>query len=123
MADSAGQERRRERRINERCQVAFRVVQEGSAGPKTVAGETMDLSASGLCLLAPVGVEPGATLAIEVALEGHSEPILAMGKVIWCNGEGPDQHRMGVAFSWVREEDRSALDVIADFDQERLPEV
>ncbi|MFQ5843912.1 MAG: PilZ domain-containing protein [Planctomycetota bacterium] len=122
MTEPERQDRRREGRIIEHCRVAFRVVEEGKAGPKTVAGETMDLSVSGLCLLAPVGVQPGSIVAIEVSLRGHAAPILAMGKVIWCNGEGPQRHRMGVAFSWVREEDRGALEVISDFVQEHLPE-
>lgn len=127
MESSDRPERRRAVRIPERCRVSFRVIREGTAAPKLEAGKTLNLSASGLCLAAPGPIERDAHLALQLSLEGHAEPVMAVGRVVWCDeakGEGNDppqeRYRVGVCFTWLREEDRRALAVISDYVQNRI---
>ena len=118
-------ERRRAVRIPER----FRVIREGTAAPKLEAGQTLNLSASGLCLMAPGPIERDAHLALQLSLDGHAEPVMAVGRVVWCDeakAEGDDpaagRYRVGVCFTWLREEDRRALAVISEYVQNRIDE-
>ena len=98
--------------------MAFRIVRGGEADPKRSATETLNLSASGLCLVSPAPLEQNTDLALELSLKGRQEPVLAMGRVVWCDSAG-DAYRVGISFSWVREQDRAALALIADYVQER----
>jgi len=112
-------ERRRDPRIPERCRVAFRAIREGSADAKTTAAHTVNLSASGLCLVAPTRLERDQHLALELSLEGRKEPVVAVGRVVWCD-EDAGVFRVGVCFTWLREEDRAALQVISTYVRERI---
>jgi hypothetical protein len=128
MESSDRPERRRAVRIPERCRVAYRVIREGAAAPKLEAGQTLNLSASGLCLVSPGPIERDAHLALQLSLEGHTEPVMAVGRVVWCdearaeeNDAPPEgRYRVGVCFTWLREEDRRALAVISDYVQGRV---
>ena len=40
--------------------------------------------------------------------------MVAFGRVVWCDRDG-DGYRVGVCFSWLREQDRKSLQVIADY--------
>lgn len=112
-------ERRGDPRIEARCQVAYREIQGGTPRPKTTAARTINVSASGLCLVAPEPVPPDTHLALEVGLEGEASPVMAIGRVVWCDQDA-GSYRIGICFTWLREEDREALDVIADFVESRL---
>jgi hypothetical protein len=116
---SEGSERRKAPRIPEQCRVAFRAIREGAADAKTTAARTLNLSASGLCLLAPGRLERDQHLALELSLEGRKDPVVAVGRVVWCD-EDEGAYRVGVCFTWLREEDRRALQVISDYVRERL---
>ncbi len=119
MGTQGNDERREKPRIQERCRVAFRLIREGEADTKKHAGETLNLSESGLCLVAPVQLEADANIALELSLSGHAQPVLAMGRVIWCNPEGPG-YRVGISFDWLRDEDREALSTLSSFIQARM---
>jgi hypothetical protein len=112
-------ERRQDPRLTTRCHVAYREIQGGKAAEKTTAARTINLSASGLCLVTPRPVAPDTHLALEVGLEGEPSPVVAVGRVVWCDPDA-DHFRIGICFTWLREEDREALDVIADFVESRL---
>jgi len=114
MTGSDHPERRRATRLPERCRVAFRAIREGSADAKTTAAQTLNLSASGLCLVAPQRLERDQHLALELALEGHTDPVMAVGRVVWCD-EDAGSWRVGICFTWLRDEDRKALAVIGDY--------
>ena len=119
MGTQGNDERREKPRIQERCRVAFRLIREGEADIKKHAGETLNLSESGLCLLAPIQLEQDANVALELSLSGHAQPVLAMGRVVWCDHEGPT-YRVGISFAWLRDEDREALLTLSSFIQDRL---
>ncbi len=119
MSGHSGRERRVAERLPIRCEVAFRALRDGAKAPIRVAAETLNLSASGLCLVSPSPLERDGHLALELTLEGHADPVVAVGKVVWCDAEKTG-YRAGICFTWLREEDRKALSVISDFVAERL---
>jgi len=112
-------ERRKAVRIPERLKVSFRTIREGGADPKTSAAETVNLSASGLCLKCSEALKRDDHLALELSLEGRADPVMAVGQVVWCDRD--DQgYRVGICFTWLREEDRKALAVIGEYVQSRI---
>ena len=119
MTGSEWHERRGDPRIPVRFSMAYRTLLDEGTSPRTTTGETLNLSASGLCFLAPEALAPETHIALELALEGETDPVVALGRVVWCDGEG-ESYRIGVCFSWVREQDRRSLDVIAAFVKARL---
>ncbi|MGH7163624.1 MAG: PilZ domain-containing protein [Planctomycetota bacterium] len=114
MNHPGGAERRGEGRQDVSCRVVFRVLKEGKAEPRTTAGETANLSATGLCLVTSRELEKDAHVAMEISLEGEADVVVAMGRVVWSERHR-NGHRAGVAFAWVRDEDRKALAAIAEF--------
>ncbi len=114
----SGEERRKAERLNERCRVAFRRIRQGGGDEKRIAGETLNLSASGLCVVSPEAVPPDSQIALEMALEGLEGPVMAIGRVVWCDQER-GAFRLGICFTWLREQDRKSLAVIADYVRSR----
>jgi hypothetical protein len=119
MTGSDMSERRQSPRVPERCSVAFRTIREGGASHKTTAAQTLNLSSSGICLVSPTPLERDVQIALELSLEGHKDPVVAVGRVVWCDQE-EQTYRVGICFTWLREEDRKALAVISDYVQQRL---
>ena len=76
----------------------------------------VNMSASGLCMVAPEALTPETHLAMELSLEieGSEQTVMAIGRVVWCDRDG-ERYRVGVCFSWLRDEDRAPLQVIADY--------
>ncbi len=113
-----GEERRRAERLEQRCKVSFRRIRQGTSDEKRVAGETLNLSASGVCLVSPEAIPPESQIALEMALEGLEGPVMAIGRVVWCDQER-GSYRLGICFTWLREQDRKSLAVIADYVRSR----
>ena len=90
---------------------------EASSG--VTAAETLNVSASGLCLVTPVVLRPDEHLALELTLSDRESPVVAMGRVVWCDPDG-DVFRVGVCFTWLRDEDKAELTRVARFVDERL---
>jgi c-di-GMP-binding flagellar brake protein YcgR len=110
--------RRRHERIPERLSVNFRPIGEESAGAR-VSAVTVNMSESGLCLVSPEALSAETHLALELNLEGHEETVMALGRVVWCDRDG-EQYRVGICFTWLREQDREPLGVIAEYVQSRI---
>ena len=108
------QERRRAARIPERVQVRVKDIGGEGALANSIRAETLNMSASGLCLSSPEALMPETHLAMELTLEGIDDPVMAIGRVVWCDPDD-DRYRVGVCFSWLRDEDRAPLQVIADY--------
>ena len=111
-------ERRIDPRIPERVRVVFRAIGDDAEGGRAIEAETLNMSASGLCLVAPTALTADSHLAIELSLEGYETAVMAIGRVVWCDREG-DHFRVGVCFAWLREADRAPLQVIADYVKDR----
>ncbi|MGQ0612949.1 MAG: PilZ domain-containing protein [Planctomycetaceae bacterium] len=107
-------ERRAAPRRGQNQRVTYRPLRDGIAGVKAVATETIDLSATGLCLRTKQPLERDTHLALELTLRGQGQPVLAMGRVVWCAAE-PAGYRVGVSFVWLRTEDLEALSAIARY--------
>ena len=113
-------------RIAERCHLSYRTVGTDGA-PSDVSGDlsgrtearTLNLSASGLCLVAPALLRPDELLALELKLSDRESPVVAMGRVVWCDPDG-EEFRVGVCFTWLRDEDKAAVTRVAQFVDERL---
>ncbi|MHC4450743.1 MAG: PilZ domain-containing protein [Planctomycetota bacterium] len=110
----ASPENRGATRISERCQISYRSVDDADNNPKRIATQTLNLSSSGLCLVAPEALIPDRHLALELEITERKEPLVAIGRVVWCDRDG-DNYRVGVCFTWLREEDRKDLGKIADY--------
>ncbi len=117
MTGSDRSEWRRAPRIDEQALVKFKDI-GGGAGRKTVAAKTLNMSESGLCLLSPKALAPDAHLALELSLKGHDAAVMAIGRVVWCDPDG-DDYRVGICFTWLRDEDRDSLQVIAEYVADR----
>jgi hypothetical protein len=115
----ASSERRRAARVPERCRLSFRAIREGGADTKKTVAQAVNLSASGLCFLSPEPLTRDDHVAMELALEGQPGPVVAVGRVVWCDRDDGG-YRVGICFTWLREEDRRALSVIGEYVQERL---
>jgi len=123
--DWRNDERRKLPRLSERCKVAFRLLHDGQADPKTFAGETLNLSASGLCLESTISLERETQLALELSLEGSDQPVVAMGRVLWsdpCDGPGTPASvcRAGIVFAWLRDEDRDTIATLTEYIEKRV---
>jgi len=112
-------EKRGAPRIEERCKVSYRAVDKTENNPKRIATQTLNLSSSGLCLVAPEALVPDRHLALELQFDSREQPLVAIGRVVWCDRDG-DQYRVGICFTWLREEDRRDLGEIAAYVSKRL---
>jgi len=118
---SEGADRRRHPRLAACCRVAYRTIREGSAAPRTNATETINLSASGLCMRAAEALEPDLHLALEIQLDDRPEPVMAIARVVWCDRDrAKGDYRLGLCFTWLREKDRQDLKVIAEYVEARI---
>ena len=114
-------EKRGAPRIEERCTISYRAVEKSENNPKRIAAQTLNLSSSGLCLLSDEALMPDRHLALELQIEEREEPFVAIGRVVWCDRDG-DRYRIGICFTWLREEDRRDLGAIGDYVKRRLEE-
>ena len=64
-------------------------------------------------------LEDGTVYPDDPALQGQEEELVAIGRVVWCDRED-DGFRVGICFTWLREQDRDSLKVIADYVQSRI---
>jgi hypothetical protein len=115
----ASPEKRGATRVSQRCQISYRSVDSADDNPKRVATQTLNLSSSGLCLIAPEALVPDRHLALELQINDRDAPLMAIGRVVWCDRDG-DQYRVGVCFTWLREEDRADLGKIAEYVQGKI---
>ncbi len=98
-------ERRRYRRFLDEVRVRYRDLESGEPSRW---GRSRDLSLGGLCLLSEGRLAVGSHLAVEIQIPDETAPVLALGRVLRCLGEG-DGCASGIEFLWVSEEDRANL--------------
>ena len=78
-------------------------------------GRSRDLSLGGLCLVTDDEIHIGSHLALEIHIEDEPAPVLALGRVLRCDGDEGGSHASGIQFLWVGEEDRPNLHRLADY--------
>ena len=69
----ASPEKRGASRISERCQISYRAMSDADDNPKRVATRTLNLSSSGLCLVAPEPLIPDEHFALELQITEAGE--------------------------------------------------
>jgi len=99
----------------------YRVLVDEGQTPKQAAAETLNLSGSGVCIASTEALPPERHVALELTLSDRDEPVVAVGKVVWCDRDG-DRFRVGICYTWLREEDRRDLGIIADYVARRIPQ-
>ena len=101
--------------------MAYRLLIEDGKTRKERAAETLNLSASGVCIASAEPLPPEQHVALELTLSERepNRPVVAVGKVVWCDRDG-DGFRVGICYTWLREEDRRDLGIIADYVARRI---
>jgi c-di-GMP-binding flagellar brake protein YcgR len=81
---------------------------EGSSFAKT---KTVDISRDGIGFLSDHSIPLHEKIAIELALNAESEPVLVIGEVKWVRKiSDADQYRIGLTFSDIIDGNRDELD-------------
>jgi Tfp pilus assembly protein PilZ len=80
---------------------------EQKRGP--LAGNSMDVSPEGLCLVTDHELAKGDILKIEVSLPGESHVLRAFSEVMWSSQQEPGDFTAGIFFMALREEDAEKI--------------
>jgi len=107
-------EKRTSARATDACRIVYRSLDGEAITERKSAASTLNLSASGLCLVADEPLLPDRHVALELTLSDREDPVVAIGCVVWCDRDG-DQFRVGVCFTWLRDEDRVDLRTIGEY--------
>lgn len=104
-------ERRKFARLNKHVKVYYTIL--STEVEKTYHEEietvTQNISAGGVCFETKESLSSGALLKMEIELPRRKELIQSLGKVIWQQKKEEQKHETGVAFFWITEEDRQAI--------------
>lgn len=107
-------EKRTSARATDACRIVYRSLEGDTITERKSAARTLNLSASGLCLVADEPLVPDRHVALELTLSDREDPVVAVGRVVWCDRDG-DKFRVGVCFTWLRDEDRGSLRIIGEY--------
>lgn len=73
---------------------------DGKLGATRGTSLTVDISESGLGLMAERSVPVGKKIAVEIEISPQEEPLLFMGKVLWVQKlTGSQRYRLGMKFA------------------------
>lgn len=100
-------ERRKSARLDIALSVSYTV--KNAHGEVTEMAEAMssDISATGIRLMTPVPLKNGATLDLEISIEGQEgEPVHATGEVVWQNQISDTSYEIGAVIRHMNEEDK-----------------
>lgn len=87
-----------EKRKAERHECAVPI--ESKKGTAFAAGQTVDISDSGVGLISKKFIPINTTMAIEIAFAPEADPVLALGEVKWVERlSNPARYRIGMVFS------------------------
>ena len=119
MSAEHGSERRRFPRVRSACKL--RVKRIGASGVAVAGGDsvTVNISGGGLCYRSAEEMSAGEFLAVEMALPEFNSPIVALGRVAYCE-PGQAGFEIGIEFWWVGWGDDSAQRAISDWIKTRL---
>ena len=115
-------ERRKYPRLKESCRLRYKRVESEGAARRSVDALTVNISGGGICFAAEEAVEHGTLLAIELLLPEFETPVIALGRVTWCErGEG-GRHDVGMEFWWIGWGDDGAQRAISGHIRKALEE-
>lgn len=91
--------------------------------PKHIRAATKDMSHGGICLIAPIKVDPGSELRLSLSLvlgtNAFSESLELSGRVIWCT-EMEGEYQIGILFTGMTSEKNGYLDMFLRFLQQEI---
>jgi hypothetical protein len=94
-------ERRRYPRLKDSCRIRYKRVEAGAGGRPPLEALTINISGGGIGFATDEAVEVGTLLAIELGLPGYETPVIALGRVTWCDAADGGRHEVGLEFWWI----------------------
>lgn len=91
-----GGETMEDRRIFQRFSIGFPLRFLDMKNSREGNGESRDISAKGIGLMANVELQPKTPLEIWLSIPDKGEPLYTRGEVVWSKPEGADEYRVGV---------------------------
>ena len=110
-------EQRRFPRVTESCEVRYRV--KGDIVAAWVGSTTINISAGGMRIRSPEGMEPGASLELRMKLPGMPE-LEIHGRVIWRSLQASGVMEYGVEFAGVTLPQQAQIDRLVAFLRQRV---
>lgn len=105
-----GREQRRHARLDIALAVNYAIQQEGDRISEMAETLSSDISASGLRLMTVASLENGSILNLEITLpDQESEPIRAMGEVVWQNKITEYSYETGAVIKHMDDRDKLRL--------------
>jgi hypothetical protein len=121
MADQSEERRRKYPRLRESCNVRYRVVEDPVMRPEEQGGVAVNISGGGMCFAADQEIPPGAMIALEIRIGELPTPVMAFGRVVWCEDAGEaGKTDVGVEFWWIGWADAEAQGKMLRYIQEKL---
>ena len=91
-------------RFDVRASVNYRIL-ESLATPNVT--QTEDMSEAGIRINLPEYIEPETRLELTIRIPSQSQPILAIGRVVWVKPEPLNkQFTIGIQLTYIREQDK-----------------
>ncbi len=100
-------ERRRYARLDIALSVNYVVRDESGEVTEMAEAMSSDISATGIRLMTPTPLDNGATLDLEITIEGQdSEPVMASCEVVWQNQISDSSYEVGAIIRYIEEDDK-----------------
>ncbi len=94
-------ERRRYPRLKDCCHIRYKRVEAGTGGRAPLEALTVNISGGGIGFAADEEIAVGTLLAVELGLPGYETPVIALGRVTWCEPSTGGRHEVGLEFWWI----------------------
>jgi hypothetical protein len=88
-------------RLRESCRIRFKRLESGGAEPPQTPALTVNISGGGVRFTSEARAEAGELLAVELSLPEFKDPVIALGRVVWCRPGAEGGHEVGMEFWWV----------------------
>lgn len=98
MTGNHGEDRRAFRRLDARVSVTMTFLPSGEGAAISRDFHSLDLSPGGIRVATDAAVEPGAFVALHIALPGEGDSIELFAKVIWTTKDQDGKHMAGLQF-------------------------
>jgi len=112
-------DKRRFPRLKTSCSIRYRVVESGGGSGAQTEAQTVNISRGGACFSSGTRLEAGTMLAIEMDLAEFESPVVALGRVAWCE-PGGSGYEIGTEFWWIGWGDDGAERSIGDYVQRTM---
>jgi hypothetical protein len=101
MSKSEASDRRQFPRLRESCRIRFKRLEAGGAAAPQTPALTVNISGGGVRFQSGEPAQAGELLAVELTLPEFADPVIALGRVVWCEPRPEGGHELGMEFWWV----------------------